>query len=39
MLSGHQRELKVWRYVRSWIEGLERAELERTAADDKKGKR
>lgn len=39
MLSGYQRELKVWRIVRAWIEMLERAELERLAAADKRGKR
>ena len=36
MLSGYRRELTVMRDIRSLIEALERAELERLAVEDKK---
>jgi len=39
MLSGYRRELTVMRDIRALIEALERAELERLAAGDKRGKR
>jgi hypothetical protein len=39
MLAGWRRELQVMRDIRALVEGLERAEMQRNAADDKKGKR
>lgn len=39
MMSGWKRELKAMRYVKALVEGLERAELQREAAADKRGKR
>lgn len=39
MLTGHRRELWVWRVVRGWIEEFDRAEIEQRAVDDKKDRR
>lgn len=41
MLSGWRRELRVMRVVKAWVEGLERAEQQKHAAEDKanRGKR
>jgi hypothetical protein len=39
MMVGWRRELQVMKDVRALVEGLERAELQREAAADKRGKR
>lgn len=39
MMAGWRRELQVMKDIRALVEGLERAEMQRNAADDKKGKR
>ena len=39
MLHGHRRELQVMKDIRALIEALERAELERIAAEGRRGKK
>jgi len=39
MLSGWRRELQVMRDIKALVEGLERVEIQKQAAEDKRGKR
>lgn len=39
MMAGWRRELRVMRDIKALVEGLERVEVERLAAADKRGKR